>query len=79
MASAAITTTDAGEFWEQRKGKRTNTSEEAGPTSAKKQDWSKRSEGTMAARMSLILTCNFFSPLRTIKVDSNSAAAGGAV
>jgi len=61
MASATPTVPDAGEFREQRRRKRT---EEAGPSSAKKQVWSKKSEGAVAACMSMIPTRNYIVPLR---------------
>jgi hypothetical protein len=69
-SSAAPTSPDAGEFPEQRIGKRTNSSEEAGSSSAKNQGWTKRSERAEVARPLVIPTRNFFAPLRTYGPDS---------
>jgi hypothetical protein len=57
--------------------KRANSSEEAGPTSAKKHGWSKTLVGSVAARKSVILTRNNFAPQRLVEVESVSTAADG--
>jgi len=51
--------------------------EEAGPSSAKKHGWFKKSEGPVATQKSLILTYNYFAHLRMVEVDSISTAADG--
>jgi len=76
--SATLTAPDESEFREQRRLKRTNSSKEAGPSSAKKQGWSKKSEAPVATRTSVIPTRSYFVPLRMVEVDSVSTAADGA-
>jgi hypothetical protein len=62
MASATRTAPDAGEIRKKWGRKRANSSEEAGHTSVKKQGWSKKSVGSVAAR-------NNFAPQRMVEVD----------
>jgi hypothetical protein len=62
----------------QRRWRRTDSSEEAGPPCVKKQGWSKMSERPGAARTSAIPTHNYFAPLRMVEVDLVSTATDGA-
>jgi hypothetical protein len=76
MASpATLTAPNAEEFRRQRRRKRTNSSEEAGLTSGKKQGWSKKSYEPVATRLSVIPAHNYFAPFRIFEVDSISTAS----
>jgi len=63
-SSAAPTAPDEGEFREQRRLKRTNSSEKARTGSVKKLGWPTRLERAVVA----LPTRNFFGPLRTVEV-----------
>jgi hypothetical protein len=52
--------------------------EEAGPNSAKKQGWTKETEGPVPTKSSMIPTRNYFAPLQTVGFVFVSTGADGA-
>jgi len=61
-----------------RNNKRTNFFEGSGPSSAKKQDWSEKTEGPVATNPSVIPSRNHLAPLQMVEIDWVSTAVVGA-